>query len=57
MRIVEKYLYHFNELNDKAKQSAVNQMYDLNVDYDWWNFIYDDAKNVDLKISVCRFTR
>lgn len=51
MRIQEVKLYHFDELSDEAKEKAVSELYDINVDYDWWQFIYDDAENIDLKLT------
>lgn len=35
-------LYSFDELSDKAKQKAIENLYDLNVDYEWWENTYDD---------------
>lgn len=43
---IEKTAYKFAELSEMAKQKALESLYDLNVDYDWWDYIYDDAKNV-----------
>ena len=36
----------FNELNDKQKMKAIEDNRDLNVDYEWWDHTYDDAKAV-----------
>lgn len=44
-------IYSFNELSEDAKQKAIESLYDLNVDYDWWNFTYDDAAAIGLEIS------
>ena len=43
-------VYSFDELSDQAKKKAISQFSDINVDYDWWDGVYDDAKNVDLNI-------
>lgn len=51
MRTVTTTVYKFEELTETAKQKAVEKMYDLNVDYDWWSSTYDDAENVGLKIT------
>lgn len=51
MRTIETTVYNFNELSDEAKQKAIEKLYDLNVSYDWWEFIYDDAEQIGCKIS------
>lgn len=44
-------LYFFDELSEEAKQKAVENLYDINVDYNWWDSTYDDAEDVGLKIT------
>lgn len=44
-------LYTFDELTDKAKEKAIEKLWDLNVDHEWWDGVYDDAKNIGLKIT------
>lgn len=44
-------LYEFKELSGKAQQKAVDNLYDINVDYQWWDFTFADAENVGLKIT------
>jgi len=44
-------LYSFNELIEDAKQKAINNLSDINVDYNWWKSIYEDAKTIGLKIT------
>lgn len=51
MRKVEKTIYKFDELSEEAKKKAIENLWDCNVDYDWWDFIYEDANNVGLKIT------
>ncbi len=51
MRTIETTVYKFDELSETAKQKALESFYDINVDYEWWEFIYDDAKNVGIKIT------
>ena len=41
MRTAEIKLYQFNELSEEAKQKAIEQFLDTNVDYDWWNMTTD----------------
>jgi hypothetical protein len=35
-------LYTFDELSETAQQKAVSQLWDINVDYDWWEGVADD---------------
>jgi hypothetical protein len=51
MRIKETKVYKFDELTDKAKEKALEELYDINVDYDWWTFTYEDASNIGLKLT------
>jgi myo-inositol catabolism protein IolC len=38
MEIKEVKVYKFNELDEKAKEKAIERYSDINVDYDWWEF-------------------
>lgn len=51
MKTIELNLYKFDELSDQAKQTAIEKLSDINVDYDWWQFTYEDAENIGLKIT------
>jgi hypothetical protein len=51
MRIIETKAYKFDELSDDAKAKAVENLYNLNVDYNWWDSVFEDAQNIGLKIS------
>lgn len=51
MKTIELNLYKFNELSPKAQQKAIESSYETNVNYDWWDCTYDDAKRIGLKIS------
>jgi len=44
-------VFPFEELDDEAKQKALEYFYDLNVSHDWWEHLYDDAESVGLKIE------
>lgn len=48
---VERTLYTIDELNDGAREKALERLYDLNVDYDWWEHIYEDAATIGLQIT------
>lgn len=38
---ITRTLYQFNELSDKAKQHAIEKLYDINTGFDWWEYVYD----------------
>jgi hypothetical protein len=44
-------LYTFKELSDAAKDKARDWYREGALDYDWWEFIYQDAESVGLKIT------
>ena len=51
MRNITTTVYNFHELSDEAKEKAIQNMYDINIDTEWWLFTYDDAENIGLKIT------
>lgn len=51
MRTVRTKVYKFHELSAEAKEKAISQYSDINVDYGWWNSVYEDASNIGLKIN------
>jgi hypothetical protein len=48
---ITRTVYEFDELSEGAKQKALEQLSDVNVDYNWWEFVYEDAANIGLKIA------
>ena len=44
-------LYYFDELSDKAKETAINDYRDINVDYDWWECSYNTWEEMGVKIN------
>lgn len=44
-------LYSFEELSEDAKQKAIELLYNINVDHQWWEYTYDDAKMIGLEIN------
>lgn len=36
-------LYTFEELSDNAKEKAIEKLCDMNVDYEWHEFVYEDS--------------
>jgi hypothetical protein len=44
-------LYHFQELNDKAKEKARDWWRNASMHDEWWQFIYWNAEEIGLKIT------
>ena len=57
MRTICTNVYQFNELNKQAKQNAIENMYDINVNYSWWEYTYEDAANAGLKLTSFNIDR
>lgn len=51
MRTVRTKIYLFNELSTEAQQKVIQQFGDINVNHNWWEYIYDDAKEIGLQIN------
>lgn len=51
MRTIEITLYKYSELSEAGKQKAIEHLSDINVDFDWWEYIYSGAENIGLKIT------
>ena len=50
-KIVKEFnVYKFEELPEEGKRKALSNYGDINTDYNWYEFTYDDAKNVGIKI-------
>lgn len=62
MRTVRTKIYKFQELEEKAKKKALESLSDINVDYDWWDFVYDDFAafcdiiGIDVDLKKTNFT-
>ena len=54
MRIIvtETKAYKFNELSEDAKEKAIQNLYDINVDYEWYEFEIDDFKEEISKYGI-----
>lgn len=44
-------IYSFSELDENIQGKAIEKLYDINVNYEWWESTYDDAKEIGLKIT------
>jgi len=51
MRTIQLNVFKFAELSAKAKKKVLSDFYDTNVNYDWWDFIYEDAATVGIKLT------
>lgn len=51
MRTVRTKVYKFYELTPEAQNKAVERLYDINIDYRWWDYIFEDAETVGIKIT------
>jgi hypothetical protein len=49
--ITETTVYSFDGLSEKSQQKALEKLWDINVDYGWWDFIYEDAARIGLDIN------
>lgn len=52
MKEVTVQTYKFSELSDDAKKKAIETHWDVLSFFEWWDFIYDDAKRLGLKINA-----
>lgn len=43
---IEITVYKFSELDDRAKERAMDNWRDGHLDYDWWEHVYEDADRV-----------
>jgi len=51
MKTIEINVYKFAELSEEAQQNAIEKLFDINVDHNWWDDTYSDAENIGLKIT------
>jgi myo-inositol catabolism protein IolC len=50
-RTIRTKIYKFDELSNDAKKKAIEQFYDINVMDEWWQYTYEDAEQIGLKIN------
>lgn len=43
--------FKYDELSEKAKDKARTALWDINVDYEWWDSVYEDAKQIGIQIT------
>ena len=51
MKTIKIKIYEFSELSEEAKQKAISNLSDINVDDNWWRWTYEDAERIGLKIT------
>ena len=51
MRTIEVNLYEFEELSTEAKEKAIEKNRHINVDYDWWDWLYEGMSEVGVKVN------
>ncbi len=51
MEKIEIETYTFEELDEKAQEKAMDWYREHALDYDWWETVYEDAKNVGVAIK------
>lgn len=51
MKTIQLRLYQFGELPEAAKENAIRDNADFNVNHSWWEMVYEDARNIGLKIT------
>ena len=44
-------LYSFSELSESVQDKVVENMWEINVHYDWWEAVYEDAENIGIDIK------
>lgn len=52
MRTIKTTVYTFDELSDEAKQSAIDNNRDINIDYEWWDYIYNDTIEIGKILGI-----
>lgn len=43
--------WDYENLPEELKEKVLEKYWDINVDFEWWDFIYEDAKNIGVKIT------
>lgn len=51
-RVMETTVYKFDELSERAKEKAREWFREGNLDYDWWEFVYEDAERIAERLGI-----
>lgn len=49
---IERKLFTFDELSDEAKETAIERYRENNLDYEWYDAVYDDAITIGKLIGI-----
>jgi len=52
MKTIQINIYKFDELTEIAQKKVLNVFHDINVTWDWWQSVYEDAACIGLKIEA-----
>lgn len=45
-------IYEFSELSEEAQERAIEKFREHNLDYEWWDFVYYDAREIAKLIGI-----
>ena len=51
VKVIEKTVWKFDELPDTIREKVLENYADINVDHEWWDYVYEDAQRVGIKIT------
>lgn len=51
-RTVTTTVYKFAELSEDAQQAALDRYRDFNADHEWWDFVFEDAKECGAILGI-----
>lgn len=54
---VKTEVFKFAELSEEVQQTVIENWYSEGLDYDWWDFTYEDADRIGLKITSFNLDR
>ncbi len=52
MEIISIKTYDFEELEDSAKQKAIERLNDINMYDEWWDFVFEDVKEIAYILGI-----
>ena len=57
IKVTKTTVYPFDELSEDAKEKAIEGLCDINLDYEWWDSTFEDAKQAKLKLTEFELDR
>lgn len=51
MRIIETEVYEFHELSEQAKENAIKNLCEINVEHDWWDCTFETFRELGIRIE------